>query len=234
MDQYELASTQTAFDLKIGDSTTWSFWFRDLPLAGGVYNRHRDEHVEDINDPEALAGKENFLLGYEWRLSAKALEAPPLSLHGLHFFPLTLEKLAFQGNVLDTIELTGRLQLPLPGGQESEGLANAVRLTFKESNGAIALKNVASDIKPPVPPAPLPLRAEGGEAGNAPRLEWASISYDPAKHQVIMTGVRLRFALLEKVWTLALGSDLRFPMQTPLFPSSLRCLSRAAKRRRSG
>ena len=33
-----------------------------------------------------------------------------------------------------------------------------------------------------------------------------------------MTGVRLRFALLEKAWTLALGSDLRFPMQDPLVP----------------
>ncbi|ASC70970.1 hypothetical protein XM38_019190 [Halomicronema hongdechloris C2206] len=186
---YELVSLQQPESLQ-GGGTPWQLWFRDLPVQTldperGEFRRQdtvspvAKELHSDINDPEALSRDHNFLNGYEWRLAAEA--APPLDLFGLHFYPLTLERVDIQNDQVMVVEIVGRLQLPLPGQDEKKtpheenanpaselkDLGNAVRLRYQRqtTEGSLELSRVSLDSA--VAEWPLALDANG-EITDAP------------------------------------------------------------------
>ena len=112
-------------------------WFKDLPVFADtrMFDRAKTLSLEaqakhtDINDPDALSRTVNALAGYEWRLGVGT--ADRLSLAGLTFYPLTLEKVQFAQDQIQSLSMIGRLQLPLAENEsELEDLDNAVQLTF--------------------------------------------------------------------------------------------------------
>ncbi|MCB0271173.1 MAG: hypothetical protein KDH95_23640, partial [Calditrichaeota bacterium] len=122
---FDLTTAKQAIDLQIHDGASWHIWFRDLPVAAdsSIFERSKtvSEFADDINDPEALSRERNYLNGYEWRISEdsnSALIPEYLTIYNLHFYPLTLEKLALNGDEIAEIEMIGRIQLPLPGEKE--------------------------------------------------------------------------------------------------------------------
>ncbi|HEY9695965.1 MAG TPA: hypothetical protein V6D10_01650 [Trichocoleus sp.] len=110
---YEMTSLLTTVSLNFPGNANWQFWCRDLPVKASSFDRAkvRSQVAQDVNDPDALSRKFNYLEGYEWRLVGN-------SLFSLDFFPLTLEKVVFINDQIDEVRIVGRLQLPLPGRKE--------------------------------------------------------------------------------------------------------------------
>ncbi len=213
-DHYELVTALGAQSLSIG-AGQWSFWFRDLPAqqATDTFLRRitQSDFAEDINDPEALASHYNHLNGYEWRLGAS--DAPHLPLFNLHFFPLSLEEVAFDGETVQRVVLIGRLQLPLDADNPAEitDLSNAVQLTFEQD--AAAGMPVLSAVEIISSRGEWPLRLRDGETTNAPLLTWESVTLDADAGQLTVSGVQLRYILFDAEWTLPLD-DLLFASDT--------------------
>jgi hypothetical protein len=226
---YELTSALAPIDLAIGDPSNhrWQFWFRDLPVQqeNKIFDRQQriSNQAEDINDPEALSRERDYLSGYEWRLGRAAefqavgkispdSEITPLSLFGLDFYPLTLEKVSLGVVGVQGVEMVGRLQLPLKDQSELKDLGNAIRLIFGREASEEQLRLQGIDLESDLGEWPLAL--ERGENGSAPRLLWDQIEL--SQDQIQVGGVRLRFFLFGVDWTLALDS-LTFP-QTGTLP----------------
>jgi hypothetical protein len=211
---YDLTSALAPLKLVLDDDDApWQIWFRDLPARreDGTFDRGqvRSDRAQDVNDPGALSREHDYLAGYEWRLGAGATPSAPLPLCGLHFYPLTLEKMVFDGETTQSIEVVGRLQLPLPlaDQRELEDLGNAVRLIFEADAGKLRLQGVAleSDV------GEWPLALERGEDSGAPRLLWEGIELVAGEEpRIQVNGVRLRFFLFGVGWTHLLGT-LEFP-----------------------
>src|SRR5262249_11108106 len=114
----------------------WELWFRDLPCKGPTFDRALVLSTlnQDVNDPEGRSRDFEAVGGYEWRLAEKGIADGALArkLFGLDFFPLTFEKVVFQGDELAEVQIMGRLQLPTGTiAREDVDISNAVRLTFK-------------------------------------------------------------------------------------------------------
>jgi hypothetical protein len=205
---FDLISLFTPVELPVPGSPesshAWRFWFRDLPVQNGVFNRSitLSDPMVDVNDPESLARERNHLNGYEWRLSGSA--DGRYMLFGLFFFPLTLETVRFAGDTVQTVEIAGRLQLPLADNSEQQEFSNAVRLTFTldSATGHLALSAVALTSGT----AEWPLALAGGEAGEAPRLSWKSIALTTDRAAITISDVQLGFFLFDTQWIVPVGS----------------------------
>ncbi|MEM7130406.1 MAG: hypothetical protein AAF702_29040 [Chloroflexota bacterium] len=251
---YHLMSFINAINLKNTDSDTWRFWLKDLPAevdaTGDVIARRFDREsilspalhslepieqngsVAAINDPEALAREQNYRMGYEWRLGPSGAEGAsgaiqPLRLNGLVFFPLTLERVEFEGEKIVQVDIVGRLQLPLAPASTAEteltGLSNAVRLIYKapepstpiraaEEEGSAAPALELSQIQAESPVVEWPLQLLDGEQTNAPRIEWGQVRL--GENQEIIVGnadqrlpetAKCRFVLFGQPWCVPLG-----------------------------
>jgi hypothetical protein len=205
---FELTSLLEAVPLRIGppdtgQGATWHLWFRDLPCAGGNFDRAltRSSLAQDVNDPEAGSRGLDHLNGWEWRLSPGDSER--WMLFGLEFFPLTLERATLVGEEVRHLELVGRLQLPVQNGAELDALANAIRLTFDWDAAAqrLALSAVAAES----PLGEWPLALSGGEAGEAPRIEWSRIALAASRDRIDLDGAVLAFELFGAVWRIPLA-----------------------------
>jgi WD40 repeat protein len=249
---YQLTSALKATRLIFADGKEWALWFRDLPALGSggqtTYTRLANPDL-DINDPDALSRGRNFLSSYEWRLG-KSNGTDFLQFFNLQFFPLRLEKVAFQDDLVTRVEITGRLQLPL---EESDGagspaadseldeFGNAVRLTFKDEAGTLALDEVSLDSEQ----CEWPLALASGEAADAPRLVWKKIVLTGDKKKISITDPRLNFILFDAEWSVkfttpltfeqssidqvTLGADLKPDSKNSLSPSKLELRLRPAQ-----
>ncbi|MGJ3245290.1 MAG: LamG domain-containing protein [Elainellaceae cyanobacterium] len=227
---YVLTSLRHSISLPVGDRQ-WQLWIRDVPIPTETQTFIRQDvfssAAEDVNDPEALSRNHNVLQGYEWRLgdpdakqgnggnanggNVSTLKA--LSFFHLHFYPLTLERLELNGDRVATLELIGRLQLPLSEhGEELEELSNAVRITWTgNESGEFILDAIAlvSD------QAQFPLALADGETTQAPQLIWQTpqlISQPDGTRALEITDARLQFFLFGAKWSLAL-TPLVFPQR---------------------
>ncbi len=204
--EYELVTTLGVQTLQAGGKE-WQFWFRDLPAsaANDTFMREatRSKFAEDINDPEAWSRQHNHLNGYEWRMG-NGEDFVHLPLYNLHFYPLTLEEVAFNGETVQRVVMIGRLQLPLDKDEPAEitALSNAVKLTFAhdEAAGVPVLESV--DMVSSVGEWPLQMRE--GETTNAPLLTWRGIAVDQANAQIVVSGAQLRYFLFDAEWILPL------------------------------
>jgi hypothetical protein len=185
-----------------GVAPTWSLWFRDLPAIAGAFDRiatTRSSLAEDVNDPEAGSRGLNHLNGWEWRLEG---DAPSRwTLYGLDFFPLTLEKVRVRDQVVEHVEMVGRLQLPVENGGEIDELANAVRLGFDVEGGRLALSSVQADS---TAGGEWPLALSSGEAGDAPRIAWTNVSLSATRDRLDVSGAKLVFRLFDAEWRIPL------------------------------
>jgi hypothetical protein len=204
----ELTSTLEALELHTsrtaGAVPSWRFWFRDLPLELGTFEREAvlSGANEDINDPDATASERGHLNGYEWRLGP---DAP--SLFGLRFYPLTLEALEATGDQVRRVVLIGRLQLPLHDADEADELGNAVRITFAAATPGAAL--ILSAISPVATEIEWPLARTAGEISDAPRLRFGAIALiDDGQRLELGSGV-LAFFHFGAEWRIPLA-PLRF------------------------
>lgn len=194
-----------------GADAPWRLWFRDLPVRGGVFQRAgtASAAAQDANDPEALSREQNARGGYEWRLALEA--GGSASLYGLRFYPLTLEAVRLAGDAVAGVEVVGRLQLPLAAGGELRDFANAVRLTFSApvGGGDPVLATVAREPRGADDrAAEWPLALSGGEAGDAPRLEWSTVRR--AGETLEISDATLRFFLFDAEWSVRLPRPLVF------------------------
>ncbi|MDX1982939.1 MAG: hypothetical protein SFV51_21900 [Bryobacteraceae bacterium] len=188
----------------------WRFWFRDLPLKDGVFERSDavSEQTSGINDPEALSVERNFRNGYEWRMDFGQL-------FQLEFYPLTLERLETAGDQVRRLEVTGRLQLPLIDAKEQEGFQNTVRLTFERSDGLLTLTAInreSSFIE-------WPLALNAGVTTNEPRLRWRDVSLEDG--QLKIANPALHFFLFDEEWSVTFSATASFPALLPLKPTDL-------------
>lgn len=205
---YELASAlapfplHAGFDARLGGEQVWRLWMRDLPVRSGVFDRAqvRSARAQDINDPEAASRELNYLTGYEWRMELGTAEH--LSLFGLHFYPLTLEKVVVGVDRLERVEIIGRLQLPLEPSEENEEVTNAVRVTFERETGQEEMALTAVALESEVGEWPLALH--GGEVAEAPRLRWRQIALGNDRDRVEVDEVELGFFLFDAEWTVPL------------------------------
>jgi hypothetical protein len=230
---YELISTSMAVALSLG-AHRWQIWLRDLPVETHTQQFRREETrspsaqalQSDINDPEARSSAYNALNGYEWRLSDG--QADHLTLMGLDFYPLTLEYLELESDRIGTVEIIGRLQLPLnPPTGELQDISNAVRLRFTQTSTGLALTAVDLESSEGVWPLALPQ----GELGTGPMLTWSAIQWVPGDSPRLQLGrmddqvtapVWLQFVLFERIWAVPVGV-LQLPNPDPLrftFPSA--------------
>ncbi len=218
--------TTTRLPLTLDHATTsWQLWFRDLPAQGAAFSKasaRSPKAVEldlDNNDPEARSSDYEHRTGYEWRL--RPLEDDPdapqpgLDLFGLKFFPLVLDRVAFAGDGVTTVEVIGRLQLPVAdSADEQTELSNCVRLTFTGAGTALSL----SAIKLDGAALEWPLALTGGEAGDAPRLRVGSVALAAGGTGLTVSQVRLSFHLFQVEWAVDLP-PISFPNpSTPPFP----------------
>ncbi|MBZ0283171.1 MAG: LamG domain-containing protein [Anaerolineae bacterium] len=214
-DTYELTSTLLPLDLAIPSGQNWHFWFRDLPMDATTFLFDRamtlsDEAKEkdfDVNDPDAMGREHNYLTGYEWRLGEDGQTADFLVLYGLHFYPLTLEKVIFIEEGIQQIEMIGRLQLPVDPALELTDLSNAVRLTFKTAeNGELLLDEVAIESVE----GEWPLALVDGEISDAPILRWKQARLNDNRSQLDIGDVELHYFLFDVEWSIQLEM-LSFP-----------------------
>ncbi|MFC0040466.1 LamG domain-containing protein [Actinomadura rayongensis] len=208
--------TTTRVPLVLGHGTaSWRLWFRDLPVAGAGFTKasaRSSEAVDldlDGNDPEARSSDYEHRTGYEWRLRPSDDDpdapAPGLDLFGLRFFPLVLDRVLFAGDGVTTVEVIGRLQLPVAGSAaEQTDLSNCVRLTFTGAGTSLSL----SAVGPEGSALEWPLAVSAGEAGDAPRLRVGALAL--AGGGLTAGQVRLSFHLFQVEWTVALPA-LAFP-----------------------
>jgi len=213
---YELSSLRQPLVLTANGAAWTQFWFRDLPLEAAsqrfTWQETRSpEAIEkdtDINDPDAQARDYGFLTGYQWHLGRD------LALGGLHFYPLILESVAVQDDVVRQAVIIGRLQLPIDGFHELTDLSNAVRLTFDgQADGSLAM--AAAELVGAAGEAQgeWPLALVDGEMTAAPLLTWTAVALAPAGDALIVTGVTLLFHLFDVPWLVALD-PLTFPLGT--------------------
>ncbi|UCE04717.1 MAG: hypothetical protein JSW07_13960 [bacterium] len=203
--EFEITSSLFPFELNMPGSSGWQFWFRDLPVKSGTFERDSvlSSEVEDVNDPEAHSRERNYLAGYEWRLADRTASSNNfefLLIFNLHFYPLTLEKIVFRNDDIEKLEIIGRLQLPHSNGSELEEFSNAVRITFEYDDILKQLKFVAIDLESEV--AEWPLALQGGEADESPRLFWKKISL--TKDAIDIDDILLNFFLFGKEWSIQL------------------------------
>lgn len=249
---YQLTSALKTTRLTFADGQEWALWFRDLPALGSggqtTYTRLANPEL-DINDPDALARARNFLSSYEWRLG-KSNGTDFLQFFNLQFFPLRLEQVAFKDDLVTSVVITGRLQLPLEASDgagspaahsELDEFGNAVRLTFKGAAGTLALDEVSLDSEQ----CEWPLALASGEAADAPRLVWKKIVLTGDKKKISITEPRLNFILFDAEWSvkfttpllfeqssieqLTLGADLKPDSKISLSPSKLELRLRPAQ-----
>ncbi|WP_433326967.1 LamG-like jellyroll fold domain-containing protein [Spirillospora sp. CA-294931] len=210
--------TTTRLPLTLGHAAaSWRLWFRDLPVQGSTFTKssaRSPKAVEldtDGNDPEARSSDYEHRTGYEWRLRPldDDPDAPPpgLDLFGLRFFPLVLDRVVLAGEGVATVEVIGRLQLPVAGsGGEQTDLSNCVRLTFSGGGTALTLSAiglVGGALE-------WPLAVSGGEAGDAPRLRIGGIALASGGAGVTAEQVRLHFHLFQVEWAVGLP-PIAFP-----------------------
>ncbi|WP_067460950.1 LamG domain-containing protein [Actinomadura macra] len=210
--------TTTRLPLTLGHGTeTWQLWFRDLPAQGSTFSKasaRSPKAVEldlDSNDPEARSSDYEHRTGYEWRLRPQGddPDGPPpgLDLFGLHFFPLVLDRVVFAGDGVATVEVIGRLQLPVAGSDDEQtDLTNCVRLTFSGGGTELTLSAVSLDGGT----LEWPLAVSAGEAGDAPRLRVGGIALAPGAAGLTVGQVRLHFHLFQVEWAVGLP-PISFP-----------------------
>lgn len=182
---------------------TWQFWMKDVPVrqTDHVFERLSDNNSnlspqrQDVNDPEAHGKKYNYRQGYEWRLgddNSATLGFLPLG--KLHFYPLTLEKIALQNGGVAVIEMEGRLQLPLLNNREQENLSNVVRLHFSDTNGALELESIQVVSEQ----MEWPLEQSDTSPGAAPRLCFTQVQLEGPSLKIVDPAVR--FLLFDAEW----------------------------------
>ncbi|WP_433472214.1 LamG-like jellyroll fold domain-containing protein [Spirillospora sp. CA-142024] len=216
--------TTTRLPLTLGHGTaTWRLWFRDLPAQGSTFTKasaRSPKAVEldlDGNDPEARSSDYEHRTGYEWRLRPldddPDAPSPGLDLFGLRFFPLVLDRVVFAGDGVASVDVIGRLQLPVAGsGDEQTDLGNCVRLTFAGGSGAgtaLGLSAVSLDGNA----LEWPLAVSAGEAGDAPRLRVGGIALASGGAGMTVQQVRLCFHLFRVEWAVGLP-PISFPNPT--------------------
>lgn len=217
----EVQLTTTRLPLTLGhDTATWQLWFRDLPAQGSTFSKasaRSPKAVEldlDSNDPEARSSDYEHRTGYEWRLRPldDDPDEPPrgLDLFGLRFFPLVLDRVVFAGAGVATIEVIGRLQLPLSGSDDEQtDLSNCVRLTFSGGGTELSLSAVSLDSTA----LEWPLAVSGGDVGDAPRLRVGGIALANGGAGLTVDQVRLYFHLFQVEWAVGLP-PISFPNPT--------------------
>ncbi len=227
---YELTSATKPLDLVVtlGDNNnspdkTWQFWFRDLPVSGDIFNRDSviSDKADDINDPEALSSKRNYINGYEWRLADETAGAPGdetpksfMNLYNLHFYPLTLENVVFKtvdvGGIptyqIQQVDIIGRLQLPFKGSIELEDFSNAVQVTFsRDADNAPLLFSGISKISEIVE---WPLALKGGETTSAPHLILDEIFLKDDRSAIELPPPVVKFFLFNEEWSITLENSV--------------------------
>ncbi|WUI02567.1 LamG domain-containing protein [Spirillospora sp. NBC_00431] len=210
--EVRLTTTRVPLDLVHG-TATWRLWFRDLPAQGSTFSKasaRSPKAVEldlDSNDPEARSSDYEHRTGYEWRLRPLDDDpdepVPGLDLFGLRFYPLVLDRVVFAGDGVATVDVIGRLQLPVAGSDaEQTDLSNCVRLTFStgSTGSGLSLSAVAlvSDV------LEWPLAVSAGEAGDAPRLRVGALALAAGGAGLTAEQVRLYFHLFKVDWAVGL------------------------------
>jgi hypothetical protein len=205
-----LTSLLNPVSLFIGGQS-WPLWFRDLPLRNNAFQRQERPH--DVNDPEAMAAERNYLNGYEWRLGFGG-DPPMLPFFQLEFYPLTLESLAMAEGRVRSVEVIGRLQLPLETIAEQPDFQNAVRLTFREEGGELRIDSIAlaADF------VEWPLALTSGLTTNEPRLTWRSAALSNGNLEI--GDATLDFFLFGESWSVPV-SKAAFVSDMPLSPVDL-------------
>jgi len=204
---FALYTLMAPLTLKLNGSATWQFWFRDLPVFNSDNNFSRaktQKQAEDVNDPAATSSEANALTGYEWRIGQTAA---PVKLFGFNFFPLTLEKVSLAGDEVQSVEIIGRLQLPVEGATEFPEQGNTVKAVFSRQGGELKLSAVTSKLSDGVIP---PETVCGIWNLNpqteffAPRLHWKKIDYpvteNPSTTNKIRLSSSLEFYLFDARW----------------------------------
>ncbi|HEX6183216.1 MAG TPA: OmpA family protein, partial [Pyrinomonadaceae bacterium] len=220
-EEFTLYSLQRARVLAAGDDDSrWSLWFRDLPVTGGEFKRSATLSGDrrGVNDPRASTPAFAHLSGYEWRLGdgttgEDGAPSSHLRLLGFHFFPLTLERVAFGiGDEIGEVEVAGRLQLPAPKSREQSILGNTVRLTFTKVDAGggqtrLALTKVeaAGPDHDPGEQSPAPEPAGSGdwdlsETDFAPSLRWDKIHLGADRRRLVVEDARLEFFYFDVRW----------------------------------
>ncbi|NDU72264.1 hypothetical protein GWI34_06450 [Actinomadura sp. DSM 109109] len=206
--------TTTRLPLTLGHAAAaWRLWFRDLPVQGATFTRASARSPEavrldlDGNDPEARSSDYEHRTGYEWRLRPldddPDAPSPGLDLFGLRFFPLVLDRVVFAGDGVSTVEVIGRLQLPVAGSAgELTDLSDCVRLTFTAGSDGTGLSLSAVGLDGGA--LEWPLAVSAGEAGDAPRLRVGGIALAPGGTGLTAQQVRLHFHLFRVEWAVAL------------------------------
>jgi outer membrane protein OmpA-like peptidoglycan-associated protein len=216
---WQLCSLLEALELFIeagGSDQSWGLWFRDAPVAGQLFDRKATHliaesrlHRRGVNDPAATARELAHLTGYEWRLAESqqpdgdvGAESDPLKLLAFDFYPLSLDQLKIVGDQVETVWLTGRLQLPAAKPREQADLNNAAQLQFELLQGRLSLKKItAAETEPDDGRAgqPLPIEWPLSEEAAA-SLFWNDIHYDPATGRIDLIGAQLEFSLFDARW----------------------------------
>lgn len=227
LNEYDLTTTRQPLALTLGN-LTWQLWFRDLPIQRlqGTNPQFSRQHTqsaeaEDVNDPNALGREHNLLTGYEWRLGETdqdktvPSELEFLSFFGLHFYPLTLETLTLAGEDVQTLQLIGRLQLPLSAkGEPIPDFSSDVQITFERRDRTLVLTAVApATVEPdPVSKGIWPLALENNETTNAPQVTWGQVTLQTDSGLALeFKDVWLKFFLFDSAWAL--------PLDTLIFPA---------------
>ncbi|KAA3664354.1 MAG: hypothetical protein DWQ04_06150 [Chloroflexi bacterium] len=212
---WELTTTRESIPLNTQGGDRWLFWMKNVPFLENAFEREllQSDLNEDINDPESLSRTYNFLKGYEWRLGHVEELQKPLSLFGLLFFPLSLEKVAFNAGSIRTVTIKGRLQLPVANHlTELETGQSVVRLHFtQDEKGQLILQTVEAVSEK----IEWPLRIEGGESVNAPYLVWetAVIETTPSGATLRIVDPFLQVYLFDYFWRIPLSGGLDFPFE---------------------
>ncbi|HEX8637383.1 MAG TPA: hypothetical protein VF692_04925, partial [Pyrinomonadaceae bacterium] len=204
---FALYTLMSPLTLKVNGAATWQFWFRDLPVfdSDKIFSRIKTQkQAEDVNDPGAASSEANALAGYEWRLGQTGA---PVKLFGLNFFPLTLEKVSLGDDDVQSLEIIGRMQLPVEGKTEFPEQGNAVRVVFSRRDGELKLAAVTSkldDIEIPTPPISGVWNLNPQTEFFAPRLHWTKFEYpvieNPLPTNKIRLAANLEFYLFDARW----------------------------------
>ncbi len=222
---FELTSLLQATNLQIHDADAWQFWFRDLPVAtdSGAFDRSATVSAvaDDVNDPEALSRERNYLNGYEWRLcdsQSPGSQMSFLKIFNLNFYPLTLENVTIVNDEIMSIEMIGRLQLPLPSEKELVDFSNAVRVTFQRSVINEPLKFSAIRLESAMGEWPLALSE--GENNDAPHLFFKNIRLRDDGEAIEVDQGCLQFFLFGEEWSLNWPGIISFSatVQNPVLP----------------
>ncbi|MEI7462574.1 MAG: hypothetical protein WCK15_24505, partial [Pirellula sp.] len=145
-----LWTSLSSLSLDMGDFGVWHLWFKDLPVKGNSFDRIRSDQNEGVNDPAADSPQQNYQQGYEWRLSPSD-RTSQLFVGPLPFFPLSLKKVTVAGDLLERVEFTGRLQLPLPTPEDDSTIveleqdSNVVKVAFVKSGNDLVFESISAE-----------------------------------------------------------------------------------------